>query len=783
MIPLRLFLLGIFFSLVVQAKDLPKIGMHSEKPAKKWQEALVTGNGEMGAMVWGDPYNERVVLNHEKLFEPLRPEIIKAPKIAQHMPAIRELIAKGDIAGANSLFYSKMVEAGYPGIQWTDPYHPAYTLTLTTQKPEGEIANYYRSTNFETGEVKVSWEDSRGKTQRHTFVSRPDGVIVQQIKGGTGKLAAHTLGISAKALEGAKKKGAAKGQGGFEIPVIRATEDALHFKVAYEKTSRGYQGVTKVFTDGDLTPTADSISISGASWIRLVTKVQPEEVIAKAEPLRISKTEDYKTLFARHAAVHSDMFNRISINLGGTQHGLSSEALLADQKSRPEGDPNITLLEKMFQMGIYSIISSNGKYPPNLMGIWNGEARPMWSGDFTTDSNINLQTSAISLANLPECVDSYWSLIEELLPSWRDNAMNYYGCRGVMAGSRTSGRENHQIHHTEDFPGAAWTAGAQWLAVPLIEHVQTTGDEVFLREKLLPLLVEICLFYEDFLSTTDENGHVVFAPAMSPENRPSNTKLLFAANATMDVVCATEALTTTIGFSEQLGLHSEAIPRWKALLGKMRPILYEESGALKEWADVRLTDNEDHRHASHLYPAYPGHTARPDVDRKLYHGTKLAAEERGRGNGSAHGLAFMAIFGARLHEPELVYGNLDFMLRGDYILPSLFTYHNPGRIYNADMLHSLPTAVMEMLAYSRPGVLEVLPSLPKQIKKGSIEGMMTRSQCRLKSISWDREKDEVLVDLEPLADQEMRITMPNGSVQTHALKKGEVKQLRSTFTR
>ncbi len=36
----------------------PKRGFYSDRPAKIWEESLVSGNGIMGAMVIGDPYQE-----------------------------------------------------------------------------------------------------------------------------------------------------------------------------------------------------------------------------------------------------------------------------------------------------------------------------------------------------------------------------------------------------------------------------------------------------------------------------------------------------------------------------------------------------------------------------------------------------------------------------------------------------------------------------------------------------------------------------------------------------
>ena len=43
---------------------LPERGFHSDRPAKIWEESLVSGNGIMGAMVMGDPYQESIVLTY-----------------------------------------------------------------------------------------------------------------------------------------------------------------------------------------------------------------------------------------------------------------------------------------------------------------------------------------------------------------------------------------------------------------------------------------------------------------------------------------------------------------------------------------------------------------------------------------------------------------------------------------------------------------------------------------------------------------------------------------------
>ena len=43
----------------------------------------------------------------------------------------------------------------------------------------------------------------------------------------------------------------------------------------------------------------------------------------------------------------------------------------------------------------------------------------------------------------------------------------------------------------------------------------------------------------------------------------------------------------------------------------------------------------------------------------------------------------------------------------------------------------------ESLIYSRPGILEILPALPDQLPKGTINGVRRRNRIRVESLAWD----------------------------------------------
>ena len=51
--------------------DPPARGFISHTQAANWEEALISGNGTLGALVMGDPQNETIILSHERLFMPM----------------------------------------------------------------------------------------------------------------------------------------------------------------------------------------------------------------------------------------------------------------------------------------------------------------------------------------------------------------------------------------------------------------------------------------------------------------------------------------------------------------------------------------------------------------------------------------------------------------------------------------------------------------------------------------------------------------------------------------
>jgi hypothetical protein len=74
-----------------------------------------------------------------------------------------------------------------------------------------------------------------------------------------------------------------------------------------------------------------------------------------------------------------------------------------------------------------------------------------------------------------------------------------------------------------------------------------------------------------------------------------------------------------------------------------------------------------------------------------------------------------------------------------------------------DAQGGIPAIIMEMLAYSRPGVIEVLPALPPSLVKGSINGMLARTFAKINKLAWDMEARTVDLAITSVRKQDVTL--------------------------
>ncbi|WP_336317699.1 glycosyl hydrolase family 95 catalytic domain-containing protein [Streptomyces lavendofoliae] len=757
-------------------------GTWEPRPAGRWEDAFLSGNGRHGAMVFGDPADERVVVNHHTLVRPNGSEAAGPPALAAGLPALRAALLAGDTTAGEEF------GADHPHL-WVQPFHPAFQVRIRRSGASGTGRGYRRRVDFTTGVVSAADGDWRGDL----FVSRADDVIVHRMAAPPGGLSAGILLDERLAglpdgLRFSRSAALEEGPGGTATAVLSLRTD-------YGDGRTAFTGTTLVTVTGGRTEaTGGGVRVTGASAILLLTRVERHPAPATPaadqatalrallarpgrphdpdEPARPGRPHDpdeparpggrgrpdtpdvtrpeasgrpgdrvgadpplapgrrdstavlYARLLGRHRPVHRDAYLRAGLTLAADP---ADRELPGSELLRRPDSPALT--ERLFAAGRYHLLSSSGMLPPRLTGLWTGDWDTAWSGAFTTNANLNLQVSSAAAGALPEASRAHAELVRGQLADWRDNAREIFGTRGIVAPSHTDGESGHTRHFERAYPLHLWTAGADWLLHPLVDEVLTSGRPP--EPWLLSALAEVATFYEDFLVGTHPDGPVTLVPSYSPENRPANAGWV-TIDATMDIAAARHALTTAAAFHPG---HPRA-RHWRALATRLPAYRVNDDGALAEWARPGLRDTYDHRHLSHLYPVWPLDDINPYDTPALAAAAHRALVLRGSENDSAHGHLHTALVAARLRDGHHAGRALDRVLRGDFFHDSLMSAHYPGRdVYNADAAHTLPAVVIECLVQSTPDRLVLLPSVPGGCAEGTLRGVRTRFGARL-DLSW-----------------------------------------------
>jgi alpha-L-fucosidase 2 len=779
----------------VNRKVVPQRGFCSIAPGDVVSESLLSGNGAMTVELMGDPYTEQILFKHEELLMPWQ-QPLEAPQVAEIFPQVRQLVLAGKDREAMELALQHMNES--PIQQDTQPHLtvPAFLMRLDLPKT-ASVSGYLRTVDFETGEATVRWSEEHGEWIRETFVSRPDNVVVQRLTAPAGRTLTMRLSLqpssdwsmvssmdwgshagigntapdwAAFAPSSRPKAPAPKG-----IEANRVTQDLKPQRLIYtcvldpSVNNSGYAGVVRVLpSGGSARVEGKSLVVENASALMLLTRIEhfPNLTDDHAEALQQELeqlTADYPALLERHRKVQSEALNRVTLDLGSApQVGLAAEELLTDQRSRPDYSP--ALLEKVFEMGRYWFLINSGKYPSIAAEV---------------NSTIDLQTAGAVQGDQREGMEAYFNWMESLAADHRTNAKNIFGLRGAAYPLFPDKGVGANFYYTATSGIGIWpywiSAGG-WRARQFWDHYLVTGDREFLRNRVVPAYKDLALFYEDFLTGTDANGNYIFAPSISPENIPRNSDPSGPAlvNATMDIAVCREVLSNLIQASQTLGADTDRIPQWKAMLAKMPPYLTELDGTLKEWAWPTLEEHYNHRHISHLYGAWPGDEIDPDRTPQLALAAQIANRRRtfdvlatavSGETLAAYTRCHRALAGARLKDNVMVDIQLRQLMEQGYISNALRCSREPYAIPVPDAHGGIPAIVMEMLLYSRPGVIEVLPALPETLVRGSIRGMLSRSFARIDRLAWDMEARTVYLTITSSRPQNVTLIARHG-VQT-----------------
>ena len=524
---------------------------------------------------------------------------------------------------------------------------------------------------------------------------------------------------------------------------------------------------------------------------------------------------DYYAALTAHAQIYTPQYETVAFSIGGDDDIPNEELIPSDLEGLLGGDDiDASLAQKAYYSGRYAQICSSTGAAPRLYGMWIGEWSPDWGSKYTMDANVNLQVAALNTSNIAEAPIGYANFILRQADDWESNAMATHGYEdAIQAPVNSDGDMALMSESCYPYPFRYWNAGASWLLQPLYEALQSWGDisvpvsEEFdlqdlrsvlsttatdltdaqiaaikakgyldLRTEILyPLLLKNFNYWKQLLTPeyyTDARGYIRYEagktslgagetyciiPSYSPENTPKNYPSPAAANSAVDIAACRSAIEMLKDVALSID-PSVDTSEWDAMTQKL-PRLLTEDGALKEWACYDFEENNEHRHLSHLYCAWPLDMTKDDP--ALRDAALKAVEIRAAENEASHALVHRALIGAKLEDAAIVTDALADLMNSRIYYDSLMTNHHTSRSsgYCTDYAIGYVGIINESLVFSEPGAVQLLPALPlKSFDEGSISGLRLRSQAVLEDMTWSVFKGTVTATIRSEKAQTIKVT-------------------------
>ncbi|WP_116245729.1 glycoside hydrolase N-terminal domain-containing protein [Nocardiopsis sp. FIRDI 009] len=640
--------------------------VRTRHPVRDWEDALVTGNGRLGALVHGTAAGTRLTLGHERLFLPTA-EALPAPNTARILPELRRLLRQGRsrAAAERIVAFAADEHPGYAETRWIDPLFGAAVLGFTPADPgRGPVT---RTCDLDSGLVT---EDLPDGTVHRVFASRPDDAVVAEL----------SANPDSGGLDGWLRLTLLDERPPVPLRVeATAVPDLLTLRVAFpdrpDGALPGYAVTCSVVVSpgasaGDLSggtcgaggrrvPSPDAgeggtvrrdgvgLELRGVTRVRLVLRVhvgEPGEADppAPAPGPHPTDTAGHRRWLDRHRAVHGDLMDRFRLTLHGPR--ASTVPTSSDGSTSPGGPTAPTTPATPAAPTVPGGPADHPAEPPLATPLPAGPplGEDLLAGGPTPELVTRLVDAGryaivSSCGDLPPTLQGVWS--GTYAPPWRSGYTFDGNLPSAVAALHPTGTPelmtglfdllDRMAADLEE--NARRLYGCRGILVP--PHASTSGR----HNHFGPQWCLTCwtagaawmarLHWDHYSHTRDrdflreralpfltaagefhedfltEDG---FVPSYSPENTPGDSDGQAAVNATMDVAAVRDLTRNLVRAHHALGVPGAR--RWARLAARLPGYRIAAGGELAEWAGpagaVAQTERHGHRHASHLFPLW-----------------------------------------------------------------------------------------------------------------------------------------------------------------------------------
>lgn len=680
-------------------------------PATDWKGALLLGNGRVGAIVYGRPNQETVVLNETGVWAPKRDWPLN-PKGAEVIPKIRALLFAGKQAEAERMTANALLRGG----DKVAPYQPAAFLRLAFAPEETPFADYRRSLSLDEGVGAVTYTQGGVTFTREAWVEA-DGECLTMTFAASKPVLAFTLG--------------ADRPGG--LAVAPEGKNRLRLKGGTGKDGVRFEAVADVATDGAIVVSPEGrLSVKDATRATVRVAVRSDLLGPLADPAAdLARPADR----AAHAKAFAALYNRMRLDLPHTATGEALEDRIARVAKAGALDTETLLLLHDYCRYLLIASSRPGGLPANLQGIWNEQMNPPWNSDWHLDINLSMHYWPAGPWGLADRAEPLVSLAERLMPKSEPVARDMLGAEGWFLTTATD-----PWGYCVPFRHPCWgmyVSGGAWLLQDGMKAWRFSRDPALLR-RLLPLLREQCRFYLSWLVPRPGDGVLVSGPAVSPENTYAGQD---GGNAAVDMGTAHDRMLIAETFRDYLLAARECgarqdgtVARVAAALPRLAKPQIGPDGALLEWSKPFGEAEPGHRHISHAYGLIPGHSITHTGTPALAAAIRKSLEKRLAHNYHTFGwsIGLAAGIWARVDEGDKAFAMIDKTSR--FFCTNLVTLTVGVPQVNDTM--GVPAAMLDCIARTEHGVLRILPALPARLPEGKARGLRAENGLAL-DIDWE----------------------------------------------
>ena len=690
-------------------------GIVHRAPATVWEDGLYLGNGDIAAMVHGEPQRARILLNKGDIWDE-RADRLPDLEEFWNWKDVKEALKKG-VEEGDWEEYREVSKPRFEGERNGNfaSFQPAGYVEILGNL-DGGIEDFRQSLSLYRAEVTTRFRHGGREMGFATYAHADFNVLVLDCwsEGGNWPL---SLRLHRQLIPFFSRW---EGDPEVDDPKFGADGDSMW--------------LTMVFPDGFAY--AVVLQVPGAD---LEVQVGGEHITGNIGGLANGRRRAYLTIVTAEKGVPEALVQegRELLQRAGADAGLdrAHRAWWRDFWHRGWISLPDELVENLWYAEIYKVASCSrpGGQAPGQLGHWSGYPDPPWRGDY--HSNINVQENywPVYTANRLELGEPFYDLYAGMLDGATEEARSQ-GMPGARypRGHGKSGRSNN----AGSYNWGIWPGSGPWICAHFWWHYQGSRDAEFLRRHY-PMFRACLDFFLAYVGEKDADGYYSVVPSLCHEQAHEQASApegrTWGRNSPYDLALLREHLHNTLAASEILGVDEGERARWREVLENVAPYAVSEKGYLMEWEGIEL-DNS-HRHHSHLYAIYPGEEIHQGSSAKwaeIGRRSVMRLIERGFAGYCGFSFGWLACLAARMGladaAVEMVHNHIRAFVNAngfsrilDTKVPGLGDYargKGPDRegrqLPNMESGSGMAGAINELLLCSPRGRICVFPALPDE---------------------------------------------------------------------